>query len=155
MPYRTGTTLCTYKNFAAAFTYLIAALVAGDITDATCDLISSTTLVVMLKKSEEEMQALREKQGPTYKQPRRPLGMDITIPKIAANCILANVPPTVGILAGAHQFAVNAKGRCDMVQWILQVGMEADPDLARSTLDASNAFGDLERPCIRAALEAK
>ncbi len=32
--------------------------------------------------------------------------------------------------------------------------MEAEPDLARSCLDASNAFGDLERPCIRASLEA-
>jgi hypothetical protein len=32
--------------------------------------------------------------------------------------------------------------------------MEAEPDLARSCLDASNAFGDLERPCIRVALEA-
>ena len=32
--------------------------------------------------------------------------------------------------------------------------MEVEPDLARACLDASNAFGDLERPCIRAALEA-
>ncbi len=32
--------------------------------------------------------------------------------------------------------------------------MEAEPDLARATLDASNAFGDMERPCIRVALEA-
>ena len=41
-----------------------------------------------------------------------------------------------------------------MIQWILYNIMEAEPDLARATLDASNAFGDLERPCIRAALEA-
>ena len=40
-----------------------------------------------------------------------------------------------------------------MIQWILQIKMEAEPDLARVCLDASNAFGDLERPCIRAALE--
>jgi hypothetical protein len=32
--------------------------------------------------------------------------------------------------------------------------MEAEPDLARSCLDANNAFEDLERPCIRATLEA-
>ena len=32
--------------------------------------------------------------------------------------------------------------------------MEAEPDLARTCLDASNAFGDMERPCLRAALEA-
>jgi hypothetical protein len=30
--------------------------------------------------------------------------------------------------------------------------MEAEPDLARAYLDAINAFGDMERPCIRAAL---
>ena len=60
----------------------------------------------------------------------------------------------MGVSDGPHQIAVNAKGGCDMVQWILQVIMEAKPDLARSCLDACNAFGDLERPCIRAALEA-
>jgi hypothetical protein len=32
--------------------------------------------------------------------------------------------------------------------------MEAEPDLARSCLDAGNAFGDLERPYTRTALEA-
>ena len=31
--------------------------------------------------------------------------------------------------------------------------MKVEPDLARATLDVSNAFGDMERPCIRAALE--
>ena len=41
-----------------------------------------------------------------------------------------------------------------MVQWVLQIIMEVNPDLARATLDATNAFGDLERPCIRAALLA-
>ncbi len=41
-----------------------------------------------------------------------------------------------------------------MIQWILQIIMEAEPDLAQATLDASNAFGDMERPYIRAALEA-
>ena len=57
-------------------------------------------------------------------------------------------------LAEANQFAINAKGGCDMILWILQITMEAEPDLARAFLDASNAFGDMERPCIRAALEA-
>jgi hypothetical protein len=41
-----------------------------------------------------------------------------------------------------------------MIQWILQIIKEAEPDLARACLDASNALADLERPCIRAALEA-
>ncbi len=42
----------------------------------------------------------------------------------------------------------------DMVQWILQGIMETEPDLARSCLDDSNAFGDLERSCIKATLQA-
>jgi hypothetical protein len=41
-----------------------------------------------------------------------------------------------------------------MIQWILHIIMEAEQDLARATLNASNAFGDMERLCIRAALEA-
>ena len=38
-----------------------------------------------------------------------------------------------------------------MIQWILQINMEAELELSRACLDASNALGDLERPCIRAA----
>ena len=41
-----------------------------------------------------------------------------------------------------------------MIQWILHIIMEAEPNFARATLDANNAFGDLERPCTRAAPEA-
>ena len=40
-----------------------------------------------------------------------------------------------------------------MVQWILQVILKAEPYPARSSLDAANAFGDMKRTCIRAALE--
>ncbi len=98
-----------------AFADLIASLVAGDVTDDTCDLLSSPTLVVLLKKTYEEMEALKLRQGPLYTQPQRPLGMGSTIPKIAANCLLGKVQPAVGVSAGAHHFAVNAKGGCDMV----------------------------------------
>ena len=31
-----------------------------------------------------------------------------------------------------------------MIQWILHITMEADLDLAREIMNASNAFGDLE-----------
>ena len=41
-----------------------------------------------------------------------------------------------------------------MMQWVLQIIVEVNPVLARATLDAINAFGDLERPFIRAALLA-
>jgi len=97
---------------------------------------------------------MKRKQGPNYRQPQRPLGTGSKILKVAANCILAKVQPAMAVSARAHQFAVNAKGGCNMIQWVLQIIMEAELDLARACLDASNAFGDMERPSIRAALEA-
>jgi hypothetical protein len=36
----------------------VGALVSGDVTDATCDLLSSATLDIFLKKMEEEMAAM-------------------------------------------------------------------------------------------------
>ena len=47
----------------AAFTDVIAALTDGDVTDDTCDLLYSATLVVLLKKTEEEMAALKLRHG--------------------------------------------------------------------------------------------
>jgi hypothetical protein len=54
--------LCAVQDYAATCTYLVATLMAGDVTDITCDLLSSATLVVLLKKSEAEIEALRRKQ---------------------------------------------------------------------------------------------
>jgi hypothetical protein len=69
-----------------------------------------------------------------------------TLTKLAAVCVLGVVEADVGVATSPHQFALNAKRGCDMVQWVLQIIMEADPKTARATLDAINAFGDLERP---------
>ncbi len=41
-----------------------------------------------------------------------------------------------------------------MGQWIMHIIMEEEHDLARSCMNANNANGDLERPCIIATLEA-
>ncbi len=72
----------------AALTDLIAALAAGDVTDATCDLLSSASLVVLFNKYETEMEALTETQGTSYKQPQWLLGTRSAIPKLAASCVL-------------------------------------------------------------------
>ncbi len=50
--------LCKDLDCGTALTDLIAALIARDVTDDTCDLISSAPLVILLKKTEEEMEAL-------------------------------------------------------------------------------------------------
>ena len=107
---------CADQDCAATFTDMVAVLAASDGTDNTSDLLSSTTLVVLLKKLEAEMEALRRKQGPAYRETQRPLGMGSTVPKIAANCVLEKMQPAVGATSGAHHFAVNTKGGCDMVQ---------------------------------------
>ena len=131
---------------------LIRAVAMRDATDATCDILSSATLVVLLKKTEAEMVALREAQGDAFFQPQRPLGVEGAITMLATSCVLGVVDTAVGAAAGPHRFAINTKGVCDMVQWILQIIMEAEPDLARACLDIANRFGDIERPGIRVAL---
>ena len=102
--------LCKDRDCGAAFTDLVAALVAGDVTENTCDLLSSATLVILLKKIGEETEALKLKRGQHYHPPQWPLGMGSTIPKIAVNCVMAKVQPTMGVLSGAHQFTINAEG---------------------------------------------
>jgi hypothetical protein len=42
--------LCVDHDCAATFIDMVAALVANDVTNNTCDLLSSATLVVLLKK---------------------------------------------------------------------------------------------------------
>ena len=94
--------LCKDLEYRVAFTDIIVAFAAVDFTNDICDLLSFATQVVLLKKTEMEMEALCIKQGPLYKQPHRPLGMGSTIPKIAANYVLEKVQPAVGVSAGAH-----------------------------------------------------
>ena len=43
--------LCKDPDCATAFTVIISALTAGDVTDRTCDIVSSATLVILLKKT--------------------------------------------------------------------------------------------------------
>jgi len=82
--------LCADQDCMAALTDLIGALVAGNVTDATCDLLSTANPVVLLKKSNVEMESLKENQGAEYRQPQRPLGMGSAIPKLAASCELSS-----------------------------------------------------------------
>ena len=70
---------------------------AGDVKNANCDLLSSATLVTLLKIAEAEMAVLRDKQGDAYRQPQRSLGMGSAIPKLAANCVRVIVQQAVGM----------------------------------------------------------
>ncbi len=56
----------------AALTDLVGALVADDITDAIYGLLSSATLVVLLKKSNGEMEAEVKSKGQSTGNPNDP-----------------------------------------------------------------------------------
>ena len=81
---------------------MVATMVAGDVTNATCDLLTSAALVILLKKTEAEMEALIARQGSAYMQPHRSLDMGSAIPKLDASCVLDIVQPTIGVAAGAN-----------------------------------------------------
>jgi len=110
------------------------------VTDATFDLLSSANLDIILKKTEAEMAVMHAALGEACLQPHRPLGMGGTLTKLAAVCVMGVMEVVAGVAAGFHQFEVNAKGGCLMVQWVLQNIMEIDPDLVRARRDAINAL---------------
>ena len=55
---------------------------------------------------------------------------------------------------GPSQFVVVTKGGVALLQWAMQMTMEAKPDLASVSLDATNVFGEIERECPEAAIRA-
>jgi hypothetical protein len=80
--------------------------------------------------------------------------MGTAVAKLACNCALHLVKDAMGPAVGPAQFAVETKGGCALLQWALQMAMEAKPALAGASLDAINAYGDIERECIEAAIKA-
>ena len=126
----------------------------GDVPQKTADILSSATLIVLLKKDAATMEALKKQQGEAYRQPQRPIGMDTALVKAACNCALTMVKEALGPSVGPTLFAVETKGGCALLQWALQMAMEVNPVLAGASLDASNAFGEIERECIEATIRA-
>ena len=100
------------------------------------------------------MVAMKHAIGSNYDQPQRPLGMGSTLTKIASSCALHIMRGSLGAAVGPSKFSVETKGGCDLVQWTLQVAMESNKPLSNVCLDGINAFGQIERDCIRAALQA-
>ena len=103
------------QDCAVALTDLVGAMTSGDVTAATCDLLSSATLAILLKNTEIEMASMRAVMGEAYIHHQRPLGMGGTLTKLAAVCVLGVVDAIVGVATCPHRFAMNAKGGCYMV----------------------------------------
>ena len=100
------------------------------------------------------MAAMKQAQGPTYLQPQPPLGMGSILVKLASNCALHWIRGAMGPAVGPAQFSVETKGGYDLVQWALQMALESNGKLSAACLDGVNAFGEINRSCIRAAIEA-
>ena len=139
---------------AATLARMLAAVVTGDVPQKTADFLSSSTLIILLKKDAASMEALKQAEKEAYLQPQRPIGMGTTVAKLACNCALHMVKEAMGPAVGPTKFAVETKGGCALLHWALQMAMEAKSYLAAASSDAINAYGDIERECIEATIRA-
>ncbi len=80
--------------------------------------------------------------------------MGTTIVKATCNCALLMVKEAMGPAVGPSQLAVETKGGCALLQWALHMAMEVKPTLVGASLDAINAYGEIERECIESAIKA-
>ncbi len=74
-----------------ALARVLTAIVAGDAPKKTADILSSATLIVLLKKDAAAMEALKQQLGEAYRQPQRPIGMGTALVKAACNFALTMV----------------------------------------------------------------
>ncbi len=102
--------------YGEALASLATSIIQGDVSDKISHLLSSVTLVVLLKKDAETMDAMKQAQGLAYLHPQRPLGMGSTFVKLASNCALHLIRGAMGLAVGPTQFSVETKGGCDLVQ---------------------------------------
>ncbi len=94
----------------AALARVLTSIVAGHVPHKTADILSSATLIVLLKTDAAAMEALKQQQGTAYRQPHRPIGMGTSLFKAACNCALLMVKEAMGPAVGPTQFAVETKG---------------------------------------------
>ena len=98
------------------------------------------------------MEEMKVKLGPAYVQPQRPIGMGMAIVKVACICAWLLVKEAMGPAVGPTQFVVETKRGGALLQWTIQMAMEAKPKLAAASLENSNTFGEIERDCIQTAI---
>ncbi len=102
-----------------ALAALATSIILGDVFDIVSHLLSSATLVVLLKKDADTMATMKQAQRRAYLQPHRPLGMGSTFVKLASDCAVYPIRGAMGPANGPAQFSVETKGGCDLVEWAL------------------------------------
>ena len=80
--------------------------------------------------------------------------MGSTLVKVTFNRALLLVKGSLTSAVGPTQFSVEKKGALDQVQWALRMAMESNGMISATCIDAINAFGEIERDGIHAALLA-
>ena len=128
-----------------AMTTFISNVANGDVPATTGDYLASATLVALLKKSEEDIHALRELLGPNFVLSIRSMAMACVFVMLACNFVLSGIKDDIAKVTGPGQFMVGCKGRCESLQWVLHVAMEADLTFAHTVMDALNEFNEMER----------
>ena len=74
------------ETFVAILSTFISNIATGNVPSVTADYLASATLVALMKKSEEDMEALRDLLGPSFVLPIRPLAMSCVFVELAFNC---------------------------------------------------------------------
>jgi hypothetical protein len=142
------------EAFAAVLAVFITNVATAIIPSSTSDYLAAATMVALLKKNEEDTQALRELMGPNFVLPIMPRAMTCVFVKPACNCVISGIKDNIAEVNGPCQYDVGCKEGCESLQWALQVAMEADLDFAHAVMDAINGFNELERQAMRAAILA-
>jgi len=140
--------------FAAALATFVSNIASGDVPTSTADYLASATLVALLKKDEEDIQAMRAILGSDFVLPIRPLAMACVFVKLACICMLSGIKDDTVDVTRPCQLAVGCKGGREALQWAIHVAMEADPEFAQAVMDSINGFNELERQAMRAPLVA-
>jgi hypothetical protein len=109
-------------------------IVRGDVSQKLDDLLSSATLIILLKKDAATMAAMKEELSTDYVQPQRPLGMGSTLVKIASNYPLLMPHGSRGAVVEPSRFSVERKGGCDLIQWALQIAIEYNKSMPARTV---------------------
>ena len=101
-----------YGKALAAF---MTTVIRKNVSKKIADLLTSATLVILLKKDVDAMAAMKEAMVVNYLQPQGPLGMGLTLVKIASNSALILLCGSLGGAVGPSQFSVETKGGRDLI----------------------------------------
>ena len=79
------------ETFVVVLTVFITNVVTANIPSHVADYLALATLKALLKKNEEDTQALMELMGPNFVLPIRPLAMTCVFVKSACNCVISSI----------------------------------------------------------------